>query len=95
LAGGDKRAVGDKRTPEGAFRICQKLRLSRKGGPFGPYFIRLDTRTQGWEGIGIHGTNRPETIGMKATAGCIRMRNHDLAELFTLLPLGTLVTIVP
>ncbi|MHB9133271.1 MAG: L,D-transpeptidase [Armatimonadota bacterium] len=91
----DKCAEGDRRTPEGAFRVCQKLRLSRPLGGYGPCWLRLDTRHQGWTGIGIHGTNRPASIGTKATAGCIRMQNTDVEELYRLIPLGTLVEIVP
>jgi lipoprotein-anchoring transpeptidase ErfK/SrfK len=90
--GGDKQAVGDRRTPEGAFRVCQKQRLA-PGSPFGGHWLRLDTRHLGWEGIGIHGTNRPESIGTRASAGCIRLHNADAAELYRLVPVGTLVVI--
>lgn len=93
--GADKQAVGDKRTPEGAFRVCQKLRLSRPHGGYGGHWLRLDTRAAGWDGIGIHGTNKPQTIGTRATAGCVRLHNADVAELYRLLPLGTLVRIIP
>lgn len=44
-------------------------------------------------GYGIHGTTDPESIGQQITAGCVRMRNRDIEELFTLLPVGTEVTI--
>ena len=93
--GADKREAGDQRTPEGAFRVCQKLRLSRPHGGYGPYWLRLDTRRAGWEGIGIHGTNKPYAIGTKATAGCVRLHNDHITELYHLIPLGTLVEIVP
>lgn len=92
--GADKQAVGDRRTPEGEFRICQKLRLARPQGPFGGHWMRLDTRRQGWEGIGLHGTNKLHSIGTRATAGCIRLHNEHIAQLYRLLPLGTLVEIV-
>ena len=45
-------------------------------------------------GYGIHGTWEESTIGQAVSAGCIRMRNADVEEVFTLLPLGTPVTIV-
>lgn len=42
---------------------------------------------------GIHGTTKPETIGTQCSAGCVRMHNKDVEELFKLLPRGTKVTI--
>ncbi len=47
-------------------------------GAYGPWFISLDT---GWDGIGIHGTHDPASIGTMASEGCIRLRNSDVAEL--------------
>ena len=46
------------------------------------------------EGYGIHGTVDPESVGRQATEGCIRMLNSDVVELFTIIPIGTEVTIV-
>jgi lipoprotein-anchoring transpeptidase ErfK/SrfK len=43
--------------------------------------------------IYIHGTNHEESIGKRASHGCIRMRNADLVELFELVPTDTLVVI--
>ena len=45
-------------------------------------------------GYGIHGTWEPATLGKQSSAGCIRMRNSDVEELFMLVPEGTPVTIV-
>jgi lipoprotein-anchoring transpeptidase ErfK/SrfK len=42
---------------------------------------------------GIHGTWETNSIGKQSSAGCIRLLNDDVAELFLLLPLGTSVTI--
>lgn len=47
-------------------------------GAYGPWFISLNT---GWDGIGIHGTHAPESIGTNASEGCIRLLNGDIAEL--------------
>lgn len=44
--------------------------------------------------LGIHGTNAPETIGYPKSAGCIRMHNTDVEELYKLVTLNTNVTIV-
>ena len=43
--------------------------------------------------IYIHGTPDSEPMGIPASHGCIRMRNVDLAELFTLTPMYTSVII--
>lgn len=45
--------------------------------------------------IYIHGTNHEERLGEPASHGCIRMKNTDIAELFELVDVGTLVVIVP
>ncbi len=36
-------------------------------------------------GYGIHGTNEPDTIGGRASRGCIRMLNDDVEELYDML----------
>ncbi|KQU50238.1 hypothetical protein ASG72_19440 [Bosea sp. Leaf344] len=41
----------------------------------------------------IHGTNEPETIGMQASSGCIRMRNIDAIDLFNRVPVGAKVIV--
>ena len=46
------------------------------------------------QGYGIHGTTEPEAVGKQVTAGCVRMRNPDVEELFDIIPVGTEVTIV-
>lgn len=51
-------------------------------GAYGPWFISLNT---GWDGIGIHGTHDPASIGTKATEGCIRLRNENIDELKNIL----------
>ncbi len=87
---GDKQRVGDCRTPTGNFKITMIQDAKTwthdfhdgKGkikGAYGPYFMRLDAK--GWQGIGIHGTHDPASIGTNATEGCIRLNNADLVEL--------------
>lgn len=44
-------------------------------------------------GIGLHGTNNPETIGRAASHGCIRLANWDAAKLSTFVTVGTTVQI--
>lgn len=47
-------------------------------GAYGPWFISLNT---GWDGIGIHGTHDPSSIGTNASEGCIRLHNSEVDEL--------------
>jgi len=44
-------------------------------------------------GIGIHGTNNPETIGRAGSHGCIRTANWDAARLKDIISTGNVVTI--
>ncbi len=42
----------------------------------------------------IHGTNEPSSIGKSASSGCIRMLNSDVTELYTLVKVGSEVTVL-
>jgi len=44
-------------------------------------------------GIGIHGTNQPQTIGRSASHGCMRTANWDVPRLAKLITKGMMVTI--
>jgi L,D-transpeptidase ErfK/SrfK len=57
--------------------------------PLGKYAIYL-----GMQGYLIHGTNAPWNIGKYVSSGCIRMRNHDVEELFYQVDRGTPVHII-
>jgi len=57
-----------------------------QANPLGTRWLGLDQR-----GYGIHGTNQPHSIGHRASHGCIRMRNHDMEELFELVEVGDAV----
>ncbi|MFC5529828.1 L,D-transpeptidase family protein [Cohnella yongneupensis] len=84
-------AVGNPSTPTpvGDYLVTYK---GRNWGPsYGPRWIGLDVP---WGFYGIHGTNRPDSIGKHQSHGCIRMRNRDVIELFDIVPVGTRVTIV-
>lgn len=95
-------AVGKKSTPSptGSFRIASHVvnpMWSHAGkvvapGPFNPVGTRW--MSLGYKGYGIHGTNHPESIGHAASHGCIRMRNHDVEELFPLVHVGDEVDLI-
>ncbi|MCX7926609.1 MAG: L,D-transpeptidase family protein [Candidatus Omnitrophica bacterium] len=89
-------------TPSGTFKIVEKIvnpPWFKPGGgvaaPGSPENI-LGTRWLGLDkpGYGIHGTTDPASLGKQSTAGCVRMSNSDVEELFMLVPQGTEVTIV-
>lgn len=88
-------------TPVGRFKIINKLYNPTwfKAGavvPSGSPENILGPRWMGFDkaGYGIHGTTEPQTIGQQATAGCIRMRNEEVVELFDIIPVGTEVTVL-
>ncbi len=57
--------------------------------PLGTYAMYLLER-----GYLIHGNNAPNTIGTYASSGCIRMFNHDVEQLFHIVPNRTPVSII-
>jgi lipoprotein-anchoring transpeptidase ErfK/SrfK len=92
-------AVGAPRTPSptGTFQIVQRIpdpTWYSKGKVVGPGKANpLGTRWIGLsaKGYGIHGTSNPASIGHNASHGCIRMRNRDVEELFTMVAVGDTV----
>lgn len=91
----------DDSTPVGTFKIVTKVpnpvwyKQDAVVPPDSPENI-LGTRWMGIDkqGYGIHGSTDPTSIGQHATAGCVRMVNGDVEELFSIVPIGTEVTIV-
>lgn len=57
--------------------------------PLGKYILRL-----GWPTYLIHGTNRPEGVGSRVSAGCIRMLPEDAKTLYNIVPVGTQVRVI-
>jgi lipoprotein-anchoring transpeptidase ErfK/SrfK len=96
------------KTPVGTFAVSDRIKEpvwwkpDGKEVPFGHPENILGTRwmaikakgdTPDARGYGIHGTWADDSIGKAESAGCIRMHNKDVEELFELIPLGTSVTI--
>jgi lipoprotein-anchoring transpeptidase ErfK/SrfK len=89
------------KTPVGDFKIVEKIpqptwwRPDGKAIPYGDTNNLLGTHWMSIDapGYGIHGTWEPDTIGKQASAGCIRLLNEDVEQLFTLVPEGTPVAI--
>jgi lipoprotein-anchoring transpeptidase ErfK/SrfK len=67
-----------------------------KGGPENPLGARaLYLYDNGRDTLyRIHGTNEPEKIGRAASSGCIRMRNIDVIDLYSRVPMGTRVVVL-
>jgi lipoprotein-anchoring transpeptidase ErfK/SrfK len=45
--------------------------------------------------IYIHGTAEERTIGTPASYGCIRMKSNDVIDLYSQLPIGSMVRVIP
>ena len=58
------------------------------GNPLGARAMYLGTTV-----YRIHDTNQPWTIGAKISSGCFRLVNHDVADLYDRVPVGTKVII--
>ncbi|MDD2403026.1 MAG: L,D-transpeptidase family protein [Victivallaceae bacterium] len=97
------------RTPNGTFVISAKVKEPSWYAPDGtviPYGSAenllgtrwLALRSSGetspdFKGLGIHGTWEPETVGTDKSNGCIRMRNEDVEDLYSIIPRLTPVEI--
>lgn len=57
--------------------------------PLGGYAMRL-----GWRTYLIHGTNHPEGVGARVSAGCLRMFPEGIEYLYKVVPVGTAVHII-
>jgi len=85
-------------TPAGTYKIVQRVANPAwygpnnqivgpgKGNPVGSRWMGLSRK-----GYGIHGTNNPRSIGHNASHGCVRMRNHDVEDLFARVSVGDVV----
>ncbi|MDD3314620.1 MAG: peptidoglycan-binding protein [Syntrophaceticus sp.] len=83
-------AAGKPETPSpiGEWKIVNKA--YDNSGPFGTRWMGLSVP---WGSYGIHGTDRPWSIGSSASAGCIRMFNEDVNQVFEWASEGTPVKI--
>ena len=57
--------------------------------PLGAYAMRL-----GFPSYLIHGTNKPDGIGMRVSHGCVQLFPEDIESLFAQVPVGTPVRII-
>lgn len=84
-------AIGEPETPT----PIGEWKIIHKGGNWGDGFgIRWIGINVPWGIYGIHGTNKPWSIGNRASHGCVRMFNPHVLELYGLVKLGTPVHII-
>jgi lipoprotein-anchoring transpeptidase ErfK/SrfK len=87
-------------SPTGGFQIVRRLVNPTyyhpgvvippgSDNPIGPRWVGLNKK-----GYGIHGTNEPRSIGKAASHGCIRMRNRDIVQFFSMVNVGDAVEIL-
>lgn len=91
----------DNSTPSGTYKVINKLTNPTwyKAGAIVPPGSPENILGSRWLGInlssyGIHGTTDETSIGKHITEGCVRMKNSDVEELYTIVPVGTEVTII-
>ncbi|HEY4553478.1 MAG TPA: L,D-transpeptidase [Bacillaceae bacterium] len=91
-------------TPEGLFTVKVKAmqpyyrKLNIQGGhpdnPLGSRWIGFDARGTNGRIYGLHGTNKPWTVGHYVSEGCIRLHKTELEQLYDEVTEGTRVLIV-
>lgn len=74
-------------TPPGNWTIIKKALW---GAQFGGHFMQLSVP---WGIYGIHGTNKPWSVGQAVSHGCVRMYSNDAAALYNTVTIGTPVHI--
>ena len=57
--------------------------------PLGDYALHL-----GWPGYLIHGTDKPVSVGLRVSHGCVHLFPEDIAQIFKAVPNGTEVRVV-
>ena len=75
-------------TPVGNWKVTHKASW---GEGFGTRWLGLNVP---WGIYGIHGTNKPWSIGSNVSGGCIRMHNSNVEEVYKIVKVGTPVIIV-
>lgn len=57
--------------------------------PMGTHVLKFD-----WPSYAIHGTNKPPSIGLRGSYGCLRMYPEDILHFYNDVPVGTSVRVV-
>lgn len=98
---GDKKILDKREHPTWTAPISVRKAMAEKGvyvppvmppgpaNPLGDHAMRISMM-----GDAIHGTNRPNGVGRRVSAGCIRLSPDGMKDLFDLVDIGTPVHIV-
>ena len=108
----DKMVQGDRKTPEGVYKIASKRphekwdRMMLIDYPTKADYAKLNERkakgltpknARIGDGIGIHGTWQHDDMAVdyfqQWTNGCVSLKNDEIEELYSIIPVGTPVTI--
>ena len=82
-------ATGKKGMPFSSSYVTERVvEPNGPGSPFGTRGIVLEQE------VAIHGTNKPSSVGRSVSAGCFRLLNHHIEELYPFVPKGTLLKIL-
>jgi L,D-transpeptidase ErfK/SrfK len=73
---------------EQGYEVVEKVPPGPKN-PLGKFWLGTTA-----DGVGIHATNRPWSVGYHVSHGCIRMLPEEIEKLFPEIPLGTPVKII-
>jgi len=57
--------------------------------PMGSHVLKL-----GWPEYAIHGTDKPPSIGLRGSHGCLRLYPEDIVGIYEVVPVGTPVAVV-
>jgi hypothetical protein len=85
-------------TPPGHFYVMEKL-ITLDDPAYGPYALGTSAYAptlSEWPGggvVGIHGTDEPQLIPGRPSHGCVRMRDADITQLWSLISVGTPIEI--
>ncbi|MDI6710509.1 MAG: peptidoglycan-binding protein [Thermoanaerobacterales bacterium] len=84
-------AVGKNETPSPTGNWKIKRKAVNWGTGFGTRWMGLSVS---WGIYGIHGTNKPGSIGSQASHGCFRMFNRDVETIYPWVKVGTPVYVI-
>ncbi len=87
-------------TPGGRYYVTELVRPIEQNTIYGRFAYGLSGFSETFETfeggpgqLGIHGTNEPDKLGTRVSAGCIRLHDNDITRLVEFLPLGTPVEV--
>jgi L,D-transpeptidase ErfK/SrfK len=69
--------------------ILPKVMGPGPDNPLGDYALHL-----GWPGYLIHGTNKPVSVGLRVSHGCVHLFPEDIAQIYRMVRNGTEVRVV-